>query len=218
MQRSRPPLRPVIAASVAMALFFTARPAAAEPSWLPAPVEEGAAQQLADRLLALGDDGSDPQQVLGGAREMLRRMRDTVDAWGGEGALRRAPTFDGVSLPGASRPTLFAMGGWSVCNLDLYLAYDEATRTGDAGAALAPALGLSAVTLVILRLREPFLAEGGGQREIEAHLTSPEFDSLLAAIQSTAPLRAAVRKGCAPALGELLAGPLEYLRGRAPTE
>jgi hypothetical protein len=218
MLLSRLPRRPVVAARVAMALVFAAGPAAAEPSWLPTPVEEGAAQQLADRLLALGDTSSDAEQVLGGAREMLRRMRDAVDAWGAEGARRRAPEFAGLSLPGAARPSLFAMGAWSVCNLDLYLAYDEATRTGDAGAALAPALGLTAVTLVILRLREPFLGEGGAQPEIEAHLTSPEFEALLASIQSTPPLRAAVREGCAPALGELLAGPLDYLRGRAPAE
>jgi len=205
--------RSAFAATVAATLAFASPPLPAQGApWLPAPVEEGAAQQLADRLLALGDDGSDAEQVLGGAREMLRRLRDAVDGWGAEGALRRAPEFAGVSLPGAARPELFAMGAWSVCNLDLYLRYDEATRAGDAGAALVPALGLSAVTLVIFRLRQPFVDAGGSHPQIEAHLTGPEFETLLASIQSSAAARDAVRAGCAPALGELLAGPLDYLR------
>lgn len=216
---SNRPLRRLLAAAFAATLSAGAPPLVAQsPTWLPAPVEDGAARQLADRLLALGEPTSDAERVLGGAREMVRRMRDAVDGWGADGALRRAPAFADLAVPGAAQPALFAMGSWSICNLDLYLRYDEAIRAGDAGAALAPALGLTAVTMVILRLREPFVAAGGVQPQIEAHLTSPEFEALLASIQGSEPLRAAARDGCAPALRELLAGPLDYLRGQRPAE
>lgn len=187
---------------------------AQELTWLPAPVEQGAAQQLADRLRAFGDASSDPAALLEGAREMIRSMRDSIDAWGAAGAVDRAPVFQELEVPGAARPQLDAMGRWSICNLDLFLRYEEALQAGDGSAALEPALGLSAVTLVILRLREPFVAAGGQQPEIESHLTSAGFDALLAAIQTDPPLRAQARAGCDPLLRELLAAPIAYLRER----
>lgn len=202
-----------VLAGVALALTPLATPLSAQgSSWLPPPVEDGAARQLADRLLALGDPSSDPERVLAAAREMLRRMRSVVESWGADGVVRRAPEFAGVATPGASRPELAAMGSWSICNLDLFLLYDQATRSGEPGDALVPALGLTAVTLVIVRLREPFVAAGGTQPEIEAHLTSPEFEALLASIQSSETARSAVRASCDPPLRELLAGSIDFLR------
>jgi len=212
-------------AAKALALLLAASWGAAPPplraqevSWLPPPVEEGAAQQLADRLLALGDPASDTDALLAGARELIRSMRDGIDAWGADGAITKAPAFAELAVPGADRAPLDAMGRWSICNLDLLLRYDDALRAGDGGAALGPALGLSAVTLVVLRLREPFAAAGGQQTEIETHLTSAGFETLLAAIQTSPALRARVRSGCDPLVRELLAAPIAYLRAQGTHE
>lgn len=185
---------------------------AQEPAWLPAPAEQGAAQQLADRLRAFGDASSDDAALRDGALDMIRAMRDGIDAWGAAGAVTRAPVFQELQVPGAASPPLDAMGRWSICLLDLMLRYEGALQSGDGGAGLEPALGLSAVTLVVLRLREPFVAAGGRQPEIESHLTSAGFEALLAAIQTDPRLRAEARAGCDPLLRELLAAPIAYLR------
>lgn len=188
-----------------------------ESGWLPPAVEAGSAQQLADRLRPLGDGKPDEAKLGAASRDLVRALRDTLGAWGADGVVARAPVFPELEVPAAREPQLDAIGRWNVCLLVFYLQLEDPALAGDGDAQLTSILGLSAVTLAVLRVREPYVAAGGSDEALEAHLTGPETDALLKSFQSDAKRRGYAEARCQPVVRELLAAPIAYLRDQGPS-
>lgn len=194
----------VVAAIVAV----VALPARAD--WLPAQVAEGAAQQLADRFGALGEV-TDREGLVEGTRGIVGAMRGTIDGWGAEGTLERAPGFERFTVPSSGDRWLDAMGRYSVCNLILLRQLEDPAFADDQNARLTSVLGLTSITLAVFRLRDPYVAAGGTQGRIEAYLTSAELEPLFASIQTDAELRADAEARCTPVVVESLQGALRFM-------
>jgi len=183
--------------------------ALAQSSWLPPEIAEGVAQQLAGRLKEAGLAGkADDAHLLAGARKMVAAMRADLERRGEDGIAELAPSFSGFELPRAGQRELDLMSRYNVCNLVLLRQWEDPAFRDDLNARMTSTLGLTAVTLVIVYLRDPFVAGGGDPGAIEKHLTDPRLEPIATRIQTEAELLAAVEKRCQPVVTALISGPL----------
>jgi hypothetical protein len=192
-----------LATRFACLLAAVAVPAAAA-GWLPADAEEMLARQLAGRLVEAGLAPGETPEVLSGCREMVGHMILTIEQWQVAGTRERAPEFPGLELPPAGEPHLDAMARFQVCNMMLMIQHRDTAYDDDINARLTASLGLTAVTLAVTRLREPFVRQGGTDAQIEAALTNADFEKVLTGIQEDPAVRAHVEKQCTPVTVALL--------------
>jgi len=185
--------------------------------WLPPYVEEGAAQQLADRFAMIGEV-TDREALVEGTRGILQAMRTTIERWGADGTVERAPTFERFTVRTSGNRYLDAMGSYSVCNLLLLRQLESADFADDRNARMTSVLGLSSLTLAILRLREPFVEAGGTHPQIEAYLTGADLEPVFEAIQTDPEILAHAEERCQPVVVESLEEPLRHMAemGDAP--
>ncbi len=177
--------------------------AIAADDWLPSNVENALVQQLAERLSEAGFEGdSEPQRVQGATRA-IGDMRNYLEQIGETGILEKAPKFDLVSLPVARQKYLDAMASFNMCNLVLLLQHMERADR-DQNSRITAAVGLSAVTLAIIYLRQPFAAGGGKPQDIEAFLTSDEMEPASRLIQTQEAVRQHVEERCSPFIVQFL--------------
>ena len=182
------------------ALLAVSVAATAQENWLPPPVEDGAIDQLAGRLAAISRP-RDPRGLTEGARKLVLAVRGQLDAWTLAGTLKRAPAFPRLELPAAPERYLDAMGRYQICNVVLLRQFesgadDDSRRVG--------ALGLTAITLAMLHLRQPYMANGGSNEGLEAFLTSAPMAGLLEKMQGTPALLSHVETECEPVVQDLL--------------
>jgi hypothetical protein len=182
-----------------------------ELAWLPPQVAEGAALQLAERMRLLGEAEPDEARLLEAARRVVGSMVEVLHAWGVDGVLERAPDPPGLEIAAAGDALLDAMARYQICNLLLALQLEDPAYREDMNARITSVFGLSAVTLAVVRLREPFHAGGGDDAAIEAHLAGPALEPLFAAIQQEPQTRARAEEGCEPVVFALLEEPLSQL-------
>lgn len=185
--------------------------AAAESSWLPPRVEQGMVQQLAKRITLLDDGTPKKEKILLAARKTVSTMKEIVDSWGVSGVLERAPELSALNLPTTDDRYLDAMIRYQICNALLVTQLQHPAFQGNQSARITSVFGLTGITMVVVRLREPFVGEGGDQAEIEARLTSPGLEPTYQAIQADAELRRHAESACQPVLNELLEKPLTSL-------
>jgi hypothetical protein len=178
---------------------------AAQEPWLPSQIEQGLADQLAERLTAV-DPGKTPDQaaIRQAAVRAVQAAARQLGAWTDRVAVEKAPVFPQINWVKATERHLDAMGRFQVCNLTLFPQFESGS---DPGSRRAGALGLTAITMAIVRLRQPFLAAGGNHDAIEAFLTSAAMAAVLEDVQKQAALQAHVKTQCAPVLRELLGTP-----------
>lgn len=205
MRRSAVRIITLVALSVG-----AAAPAAAQ--WLPPYVAEGMAQQLAGRFGSLGEV-TDPEGLVESARDLVTAMRGTIEAWGVEGTLDRAPRFERFTVPSSGNRYLDAMGGYSVCSLLLLRQLESPAFAENKNARFTSVLGLSSLTLAMIRLREPFVAAGGTDPEMEAYLAGADLEPVFAAIQEDEELLADAEAHCTPVVVASLEAALRLLSG-----
>lgn len=194
-------MRRWIIAILSFAFVGTGVRSAAQEDWLPPAVEEGLTRQLVERLETIGPGKpSDREALLAGARERVRRLRTTIEGWKERGVIERTPAFTKVKLPAAGQRHLDAMTGYQVCNLILMKQFAEGE---DVQTRRVGAMGLTAVTTVIVYLRAPFVAQGGTHAQIEAFLTSDEMERVAAEIQRSQPLTKDAQAACGKTVGQL---------------
>ncbi|MGD8816478.1 MAG: hypothetical protein PVJ51_04780 [Acidobacteriota bacterium] len=202
-------------AAALVALMIAGNSAAQDATWLPPEIAEGAAQQLADRMRLLpellGGESPDDERVLVGTRQMIGAIADVLESWGSGGVLERAPELAALNVPSTGDQYLDAMAHYQVCNLLLYLQLEDPAYNEDLDTRITSVFGLSAITLAVLSLREPFLAAGGTPAAVEAHLSGPTLEPALQSLQSDADARAAAEADCQPVVVALLEEPLSGL-------
>jgi hypothetical protein len=173
---------------------------AAQQTWLPPAMQEGAIGQLVERLTAITQP-RDARVLAQGAQKMVLAVQGTLDTWTAAGTLKRAPSFPQLTVPGAGERHLDAMARYQLCNVVLMRQFesgaDEDTRQ-------AGALGLTAITLALLHLRQPYVAGGGSDAGMEAALTSAPMARLFEQMQSAPALLTHVETRCEPVVQELL--------------
>jgi hypothetical protein len=175
--------------------------------WLPPAFEERATQQLADRLstLPMGDQPPlSPATRLERAREAVATFRTTLDEWGLEGTLSRAPTLADLGLPTSSDRLLDAMGRYQFCSLVLALQAAPSGQAENFNLQFTAVMGLTAGTMAVLYLRAPFAAAGGTDQELEAYMTSAGMEAVAARVQEDEALLDRARAGCTPIVVELV--------------
>jgi len=180
-------------------------------AWLPGAVAEGAAEQLAGRLAEAGFGVERPAARTEAAQAVVAGLRDTLEAWGADGTLARAPEFPELPVPRVEDRRLDAMARWHVCNLVLFLQLADPAFAEDVNARLTGALGLTGVTLAVLRLRQPFLAAGGDAGAIEKLLAGTGMEPVLDRLQSDPDSRGHAEMQCQAPVVELLERPLANL-------
>lgn len=200
-----------VAVAIVSGLLAPAARADEAGEWLPAAVAEGAVEQLAGRLGEAGFGVERPAARTEAAQVVVAGLRETLETWGADGTLARAPEFPELPVPRAEDRRLDAMARWHVCNLVLFLQLADPALADDHNARLTGALGLSGVTLAVLRLRQPFLASGGDGRAIEALLAGPGMEPVLERLQSDAAARGHAEIQCRAPVVELLERPLANL-------
>ncbi len=176
---------------------------AAESNWLPPQMADAVAHQLAERMTRLGA-GGDETALLARARRMVDAIREQIDRWGAEGTLRHSPRFPGIDVPVNDNPQLDAMGRYQICNAVLFRQLQDPAFSDDQNAMITSTLGLTAVTMTIVRLRQILLDKGGSDEAIQAFLTSSAFEPLVQKIQTDLEVRAAVEQQCQPVVVDLL--------------
>jgi len=187
-----------LAASLAFACAVAV--AGAQETWLPAGAERMMAAQLAGRLTSI----SKPRDAAGleqGTRKIVQAVRGQLEAWTARGALDKAPTFPMLKLPSADDRHLDAMARFQLCNLVLFRQFESAD---DAQDRRVGALGLTAVTLAVVYLMQPFVAGGGSPGQVEAFLTGAPMGRVSDEVQQKPDLLAHVEGQCEPLVGELL--------------
>jgi hypothetical protein len=197
--------------------LVSAVPAQESPSWLPQQIEVSLTHQLANRMkhFSLGP-ADDDQKLIDGARAMILAITSDLDARGEDGLEKLAPTFSGFELPQSGQRELDLMVRYNICNLALYMQLQDPAIKDDVNAKLTSVLGLTAVTMVIGYLRDPFVGAGNDAAQIEAHLTDPSLQPIFDRIQKESDLRSAVEKTCQPVITTLLAGPLDKVGNPQP--
>lgn len=180
----------VLVVAVPMALT-----AAEAGDWLPPQVEAGLEEQLAARLAAEGEAAA-PAAVAG--------VKTTLEAWGEDGTLERAPRHDELGVPGSENPWLDGIARLHTCNVVLYLRLEDPAFADAEPSRRTSALGLTAVTMAILRLRRPFVAAGHSDAETEALLTGAQMDGVLRALQEERASYTAAWTRCRPLVDALL--------------
>lgn len=209
----------ITAATLVAALTLGGGASAQEFSWLPGPVAEGAAQQLADRMKLLPElfDGEVPEleKVLGGSRRMIGEMASVVGDWGFDGVLAQTPEFSQIAIEPTGDRYLDAMGHYQVCTMLLYLQLQDPAYNADLNIRMTSVFGLSGLALATVSLREPFVAGGGDPAAIEGHLSGPALEPAFKAIQGDPAIRGQTEAECGPVVVELIDRPLQILRGEA---
>lgn len=191
-----------------LAVSMLAAPLSASEEWLPAAVAEGLAQQLGERMTQAGLTGSGEGRVIDSAREAVAGMRQHLDAWELGGVLENAPRFPELELPASTNQYVDAMTRYSLCNLVLFRVFADPAFREDRRAMSISTYGLTGMTMAIVRLRDPYLQEGGTDATMEAALTRPELGSLMEEIQKDEDLLLHVERQCRPVVLTLL-GPAE---------
>jgi len=179
-------------------------PLHASEEWLPPAVADGMARQLGERMTQMGIGGRDEDHVLAVARQTVSRMRMHLDAWKLSGVLERAPRFPELALPEGTNQYVDAMTRYSLCNIVLFRLFSDPTTREDPVAMAISTYGLTAVTMAIVRLREPHVREGGTDAMIEAALTGPELEVLAQRIQEDEDVLRHVARQCDPFVRVLL--------------
>jgi hypothetical protein len=192
----------IVAGILVLALSTDA--AARQATWFPPEMEASVVEQLAERLTEI-DAGKPAQGRNERARSVIATIRSRIDQWGPATLVARAPKFAELKMPDTPSEHLDAMARYSVCNLELFLQHLQPSNPANISRREEAALGLSAFTMAVFRLREPFLAAGGTDAAMEAFLSDnlaldAEFDR----IQSEPALLTHVRTGCAPVLKALV--------------
>jgi hypothetical protein len=172
---------------------------AAQRSWLPAPVQQGLTQQLAQRLTAI--EPGQPAAQAQGAGKVVLSVAQRIDTWTERGVLDRAPTFPRLSLPVSANRHLDALSRYQVCNMALFPQFES---SGDANTRRGSAFGMTAITMAVVRMREPFVAGGGTDGQMEAFLTSRGMAVVLEGLLATPDLLTYVEGRCEPVVRDLL--------------
>lgn len=187
---------------VAFVVVFVSAIVAAQSSWLPPEAQDGAARQLAARVAEIGAGRTDETR-LAGAHQLVARVRERLESWGGETS-DHAPRFAELDVPESGRPLLDAMARFQICNMVLMIQLQDPDFADDEDAKMTSVAGLTAFTLAVLYLRDPFLGADGTDGEIEAFLTSESMGSILEQIQSVPEARAHIESECTPPLKALV--------------
>ena len=190
--------------------------AGGSPSWLPAAVEQSAAEQLAGRFGALRRGEEKQKENREEAVLFTRALRDVIDGWGVDGVLGRAPDFPGLALPPLRDRYLDAMQRYTICNLLLLRQTEHADFAEDFNARFTGTVGLSGLTFAMVRLREPFVAAGGSNEQIERAMTRAELEPVFERVQSDEAVRSVAETACQPVVVELLETPLREFSARHP--
>lgn len=174
-------------------------------SWFPPELEMAIARQLTSRMSKAGlSPVLDDSGVSQAARMSVRGLAKTLGSWTDAEAVDRAPSFPDITLPSASQHHIDAMARYEVCNLVL-LGQVESGK--DADTRRKAALGATAMTIAVERLRAPYMATGGTDKILNTFLTSPAMVSALDGIRKKPELVAHAERQCAPLLQELLFKP-----------
>ena len=134
----------------------------------------------------------------------IRGLAKTLGSWTDTEAVDRAPLFPDLTLPLSNQRHIDAMARYQVCSVVLLSQFEsgkdvEARRKG--------ALGATAMTMAIERLRAPYMATGGTDKILHAFLTGPPMVAALDDIRKLPERTAHVERQCAPVLQELLFKP-----------
>jgi hypothetical protein len=185
--------------TVGVAALCWASLASAEEPWLPAPAADAVAGTLYERVKTVAP-GPVPEEQL---RETSRRTVDALvarfAAWGEKPLLQRAPALRALGLPQAKQPQLDAMVRYFACAsvyevLHARNGFAKADREARVLAAMAP----SGFSLASLYLRGGYLQGGGTDASMEAFMTSPQMERVVAAIQDDAGMLDAAFQECRP--------------------
>jgi len=175
---------------------------AAQANWLTPPMEQGLTQQLAGRLASIEPrPPADKGAVSESARQAVRAIGAHLGSWTDAVVIARAPAFPQLTMPTAKEPLLNAMAAYQMCTATQFMRFE---LDKDSENRRATVLGLTAMTMAVLRLRRPFLASGGSDEGIEAFLTSEPLGAVLEAVQATPALLAHVEGQCRPVVEELV--------------
>jgi hypothetical protein len=168
------------------------------PTWLPPSAVDGLAQQLAERL----EPGTPPgSALLSRARQQVERVRTTLDGLGEQGVLERTPAFSQLPLPTAGQRQLDAMAHYQVCTMALALQLAESRSDADRH---RTAGDLTALTMVVLFLRQRFIDRGHDPESIRSFMVSDRMERAVAGLLKGEPdLRAHVEGKCAPVVAYL---------------
>jgi hypothetical protein len=183
-------------------LAVTAAALSAQTTWLQPDLEVVLARQLTSRLSKIG---AAPVWEEGGisraARGSIRILARTLGSWTDAQVVGKAPSFPDITLPRANQRHIDAMARYQVCSVVLLSQFEsgrdvERRRNG--------ALGVTAMTMAVERLRLPFMATGGTDKDLHAFLTSSPMVSALDDVRKKPELAAHVERQCSPVLQELL--------------
>ena len=192
--------------TVGLAALCCVSLAGAEESWLPAPVAEQMAGQLFERVKAVAPDSPAPEARL---RETSRLTVDAMaarfSAWGEKPLRDHAPTLKMLKLPSAKQPQLDAIARYFACAsvyevLHARNGFARAERDARILAAMAP----SGLSLAMFYLRTHYLQAGGTDAKMEAFMTGPQMEPMVAAIQDDAKLLDAALEECRPVVNWLV--------------
>jgi hypothetical protein len=185
---------------VVVAALGCASLAPAEESWLPAPVAEQMAGKLYERVKAVAPDGPVPEDRLRAtSRQTVDALAARFAAWGEKPLLDHAPTLKMLALPSAKQPQLDAITRYFACGavyevLHARNGFAKADREARILAAMAP----SGLSMAMLYLRMPYQKAGGTDAQMEAFMTSPQMEPVLAALQDDAKVLEAAFQECRP--------------------
>lgn len=187
------------AASVVVAIVLASGPASgADQEWPASEVAEHAGQMLAERMKAIDFGGAMPEQHL---RDLSRQSMDALvarlDSWGEKTVLQHAPALQPLAVPRAKQPQLDAMARYFTCAsvyevLHLRGGFKNLDREGQVKAAMAS----PSLTVVSLYLRHQYLKGGGTDAKMEAFLTGPQMEPVIAKIQDDPKLLEAAHAEC----------------------
>jgi hypothetical protein len=175
-------------------------------SWFPPELEVMFARQLTSRLATIN---SPPAYEEGGissaARGSIRMLARILGSWTDVEVVGRAPLFPDITLPTANQRHIDAMARYQVCSLVLLGQFESGK---DAETRRKGALGATAMTIAVERLRAPYMATGGTDKVLDAFLASPPMISALDGIRKRPEHVGHVERQCAPLIQELLLKPL----------
>jgi hypothetical protein len=182
-----------------LATLLLVTPALAQVPWLPPELESSAAAALVARLgeAGIAPPGSDEERMQG-ALKVLRDLTATIDRWGLEGVVQRAPEFPQIDHPEFADPIVATVAGYGFCSLPLH---PELVTTRDEK--LTVVLGEYAVMMVSAFLRHRFLADGGTDEDLRALLATDEMNQLSYDIQVDEAKRNYVLAQCGPWFEEM---------------
>lgn len=198
---------PVDSGDTAWLVASSAAVISAQASWLPAEEEQGLVKQFVGRMPKTHPNvAEDPARAARLASMLIQSLSKHLGAWTDSTALEWAPAFPQLKLPTANQQHLDAMARYQVCNL-VYFKQFESSK--DLEGLRRGSMGLTAMTMAVLRLRQPFLKAGGSDERIEAFLTSPPMAKVLDEIKLSADLAAYADKQCQGVLWELTMKPMK---------